>query len=169
MKEIEALEKQVNELNTQYNEQFSVWWKLKDELTGKLGETSSCKCKKVLFLQRSRGPSGGMYDNVQKVGECETKVIKTSGEIAKAQKTGRDATVNAIEGREGLGKSMADQQHLHKLMSQKPQVDALSETKGHLEHIVKDRQQKLAKYKTTNADIRKHLKELDDTLEKCGC
>lgn len=171
MTEVAALEKEIVKLNSRYDKEFSAWWKLKDSMKVKLKQTNNCKCKKALLLQRFRKPPPGpdVYDTVRKVEECENKVIKAQGEIAKAQAAGRKATITAIEDRKKFGKSMADQQHLSKLLNQKPQVTALGKTKGNLENIVKARKEKVEKYKATNADIEENLKQLDSNLKKCGC
>jgi len=110
-----------------------------------------------------------MYDTARKVEECETKVIKIATEIKTAEKTGRDATITAIEDRSSFGRRMADQQHLNKILNIKPQITPLTTTKLTLEKLMKVRQQKVDKYKLTNADIQKSLTEIDNQLDKCGC
>jgi len=175
MKEIGDLEKNVTGLNTKYNAEFQVWWELKMAMTDQLAKTTKCKCKeKVLLVQRSlrayMDPTQKhKYDTVQKVEECETKVIKISKEIAKAEATGRQVTTKDIDDRDRLGKSMADQQHLGKVLNLKPQIKMLENTKLHLKTLVKSRKEKVDKYKATNEDIRTHLKSLEDHLNKCGC
>jgi DNA repair exonuclease SbcCD ATPase subunit len=171
MQEVHTLEKQVTELNSQYDKEFSTWWKLKDSMTAKLKTTKTCNCKKAMLLQNLRGPppSKDKYDYARKVEECETKVIKIEKEIEKYQKAGRDATINDIEHRDQLGKAMVDQARLDKLLSVKDHLEALTKTKRNLEAIVRARQQKVDKYKSTNADIRKELNQLDTDMKKCSC
>lgn len=163
----------ITALNGQYNAEFSEWWKLKDAMAGRLKKTKGCKCKvpQPLLLQRLRGgpPPPDMYDTARKVEECENKVIKVSDDIARAQARGRKATIDAIENRRAIGRSRADQEHLNKLLNQKPHLDNLSNTKLRLEKIEKSRQEKVDEYKVTNSDIRKQLEELDSELKKCGC
>lgn len=175
MKEIGDLEKEVTSLNTKYNAEFQVWWDLKYAMTDQLAKTTKCQCKeKVLLVQRSSRDhmdpaQTHKYDTVRKVEECETKVIKISKEIAKAEETGRKVTIRAIDDRDRLGKSMADQQHLGKVLNLRPQIKMLENTKLHLKTLVKSRKEKVDKYKKTNEDIRTHLKSLEDHLNKCGC
>lgn len=174
MKKITTLEKEVTKLNTQYDAEFTAWWRLKDTMTKNLAKYSSCICKKAKkasFLQTWRGPppKKDMYDTARKVEECEGKIIKIAAEIKTAEKTGRDATITAIEDRSSFGRRMADQQHLNKLLNLKPQITPLKTTKLTLEKLVKARRQKVDKYKLTNAKIQKSLKELDSHMDKCGC
>jgi len=136
MKEIGDLEKEVTGLNQKYNAEFQVWWDLKYAMTDQLAKTTKCNCKeKVLLLQRSlrarMDPTQKQkYDTAQKVEECETKVIKISKEIAKAEETGRKVTITAIEDRDQLGRSMADQQHLGKVLNLEPQVKMLEKNQA---------------------------------------
>merc|ERR1719313_289575 len=173
MKQISDLEKNVTELNSQYNKAFSDWWTLKHEMTVKAGRASSCKCKEVKFmlLQRLREHMQyrGDYETVQKVQQCETKVIEINKEIANAQAAGRRATVQAIEGRERIGRSVADQERLSRVLNTKPLARSLSETKTHMEELVKSRQEKLEKSLATNGDIKKQLETLEGHLQKCQC
>jgi len=176
MKEIGDMETEVTALNKKYDAEFHVWWELKYAMTDELAKTTKCKCKeKVLLVQRSQKTTRmdpaqqHKYDTAQKVDQCETKVIKISKEIATAEATGRKATVTAIDDRDKLGRSMADQQHLSKVLNLKPQLKTLGTTKLHLETLVKSRKQKVDKYKATNEEIRQHLKTLEDHLNKCGC
>jgi len=174
MKEISDMEKNVTDLNTKYNAEFRVWWALKYEMNDKLAKTTNCKCKEgksASFLQRVQGDPNQAYkyDTAQKVYVCETKVIKVSKEIAQAQAIGRKATITAVEDRDAFGRSMADQQHLSKVLDQKSQLKMLDKTKVHMKDLVKSRQDKVDKYKATNEEIRKQLKSLQSHLEKCNC
>lgn len=171
MKDVKALELEVSDLNSQYDKHFSTWWDLKESVGSKMKKITSCKCNKALLLQRLRGkpPSPDAYDTARKVEECETKVIKVSKDIEAAQKKGRDATIVDIEKREQLGRSMADQARLHKLLSQKPQLKALSKTKQNLESIVKGRKEKIETYTKSIGDLRQQVGQLNTDMKSCGC
>jgi molybdenum-dependent DNA-binding transcriptional regulator ModE len=183
MKEIHDLETDIAKLNEKYNAEFSAWWVLKEKMKGKVAQTNTCKCpkKKAALFQTSRhgrrtrdsldGPKDQdyMYDTARKVEECETQVIKISDEIAQAEAKGRHALVGTLEKRKVFGKRLADQQHLSKLLDQRPLVAKLRKTKTHLDLTAKAQREKVEKYKKTNAEIQKGLEQLDKEMARCSC
>merc|ERR1719162_895586 len=150
--DVDKLAKKVQDLNGKYNSKFTEWFRLNTDLKGLVATTKDCKSCPKNLLQAARllqvlvssgsqpAAAGDEYYRMRpKIEGCEDSVIKVSNQIAEAQSAGRDAQIKALENKKVFGKRMADQQRLGKLVEQKPQVDALVDTKKNLEKIVKDR------------------------------
>lgn len=173
--ETSALEEEVRKLKDSYNEQFTAWYTMKEELPAKLARLAGCECKGVMAASASLLAHGrqlapkAMYDLVQKVEACETKNIGLTDEIdAERTKTMR-ATIAASDGLDTVDRKKAETTRMAKLMDKKPRVEALKGQKKALQSYTDSESEQVEAYKKKNTDLRSQLDDLDKQITQCGC
>eukprot|EP00428_Durinskia_dybowskii_P017118 CAMPEP_0170208830 /NCGR_PEP_ID=MMETSP0116_2-20130129/4001_1 /TAXON_ID=400756 /ORGANISM="Durinskia baltica, Strain CSIRO CS-38" /LENGTH=259 /DNA_ID=CAMNT_0010459305 /DNA_START=90 /DNA_END=866 /DNA_ORIENTATION=- len=174
VKEVDTLERDVDETRKQYNAQFKEWYDAKDAMSKQLAALSRCKAcatmSEVVVLRQLTAAATSpvrdrdrdyMFDTAAKVEDCETVAIALADEISAAQARSRQATDEAVGKIEAMKRAAVDQQRLGVLMSVKPQIEALEHTKAALTRTLENWKSKYDSCKTATDDLVSSLNKLD--------
>lgn len=177
-REIHDLTLNTSDLKAAYNREFAEWYRVKNEVTRKTASIASCNCHQKSFLfqrkqlqgeQQGASRSSNVYDLVHQVQECERKVGEVEAVIQAAEAASQNAGIQAVVKVEGLKRSMADQQHMHKILSRKSRVKDLVKTEKTMLETVEHLRSQVESYTAAKKKMENLLAQLTEEMKACGC